>query len=69
MNAGLTPYDLQNMTVDDLLAALTAHQDGLIIEDEWGARYTLVRMMAIGRRTTDPGLVFKVRRLSQHPDA
>lgn len=64
MSADLTPADWQEMSVDDLFAALEAHRDKLVITDEWGFAYTLERI-----RPDSGGLLLKVRRESVHPDA
>lgn len=65
----LTPAELKDMTISDLSALLRTHQGLLIIEDGWGHRYSLERVLAIGTQTDDPGLVLKVRREPVHPNA
>jgi hypothetical protein len=41
---------------------------GVVIEDEWGQKYDLVRAYTVGKNGDDPGLVLKVRMHPQHPD-
>jgi hypothetical protein len=41
------------------LPTLTAD---VILEDDEGGRYDLVRSLAIGAKTDDPGLVLRIRR-------
>ena len=33
----------------------------VILEDDWGRKYDLIRSFGIGQRTDDPGLVLKIR--------
>jgi len=48
------------------LPTLTAE---VVVEDEWGQKYDLIRSFAIGQRTDDSGLVLKIRMRGVHPDA
>lgn len=51
---------LQLRDAIDKLPTLTAD---VLLEDDEGGRYELVRSLAIGARTDDPGLVLKIRRI------
>jgi len=40
----------------------------IVLEDEWGQRYELVRTYAIGTNVPDPAVVMKIRMYPKHPD-
>lgn len=60
------------MTAADNLRSLLELQEAInklpkltcpvILEDDEGGRYELVKSLAIGAQTTDPGLVLRIRR-------
>lgn len=60
MTAGSSPQ--RAVTVGYLRAAIADLPDtaGILLEDDWGRKYDLVRARAIGTRTDDPGLILHV---------
>jgi hypothetical protein len=55
--------------LQDAIQALPDWRVPVVVEDEWGQKFDLVRAFAIGKNTDDLGLVLKIRMHAQHPDA
>lgn len=47
--------------LQEAINALPSLTAGVILEDQYGQKYDLIRSFAIGTRTDDPGLVLKIR--------
>lgn len=45
------------------------HRRRIVIEDGWGRRYDLDRVLAIEGNTADPGIVLKIRQRPDHPNS